>query len=435
MSQSITRRVSAVAILAGVGLVACGKLPGMPNVPGMPDVPGTCKLDVSSVASIEGADFAAEFGIDAKAGGKLKAATAAALELQGFAAKIDADLKVGCAGLAKDLGAEGEYKNAEEACKAALKVMGEVKGKLGASAKIDLKFEPPKCGVSIDAAASCAAECDVSVKGPEAKFECEPGKLSGECGAKCEGSCELTAAAKCEGSCSGSCDAKFDGTCGGKCDGKCDGKATGTKGGAECNGKCEGKCDAKASGSCGGQCTGGCELKGSAECKGTCSGKCSVEMKAPKCNGEITPPKMDAECKGKCDAKLSAKAECSEPRIALVIAGAADAGAAAKLKGALEKNLPAILKIAVGIGAQAPKVAASVQTTLEGVQGSFEGIAKASGGGGGGAAKVGLKLTSCLLAPFKGAFDAAASIKANVNVSVDVKASASASGSASGKAG
>ena len=47
------------------------------------------------------------------------------------------------------------------------------------------------------------------------------------------------------------------------------------------------------------------------------------------------------------------------------------------------------------------------------------------------------RLAACVSAPFKGAIDAAASLKANVNVSVEVKASASASasGSAGGKAG
>jgi hypothetical protein len=39
------------------------------------------------------------------------------------------------------------------------------------------------------------------------------------------------------------------------------------------------------------------------------------------------------------------------------------------------------------------------------------------------------RLTACVEAPFKGALDAAASMKASVNVSVNVQASASASGS------
>ncbi|WP_394829266.1 hypothetical protein [Pendulispora albinea] len=65
--------------------------------------------------------------------------------------------------------------------------------------------------------------------------------------------------------------------------------------------------------------------------------------------------------------------------------------------------------------------------------------ARLSRGRGGPATSGGLtaaaKLAGCVAAPFKGALDAAASVKANVKVSVDVKASASASGSASGKAG
>jgi hypothetical protein len=63
---------------------------------------------------------------------------------------------------------------------------------------------------------------------------------------------------------------------------------------------------------------------------------------------------------------------------------------------------------------------------VEGVQGSLSAI-----GSGGPAAAA--KITLCIAAPLKGAFDAAASIRTNVDVSVNVQASASASGSASTK--
>jgi hypothetical protein len=431
MTRNFWRSVSWPVLMVGLSaplFLNCGSMPKVPGAPDLPGVPGACNLDTSSAEAIGKFDFAGEFKLDATASAKLKNGITAAVELKAFADAIDADLKTACGGLATDLGKPGEYKSGEEACKAALSAMGEVKAKIGASAKLALDIEPPKCGVEMTAVADCAAKCDATVTPGSAKVECEPGKLQGECSAKCKGSCEMSAAASCTGTCQGSCDATFSGTCGGKCDGKCDGKVMDAKANGQCAGKCEGKCEAQAHGSCGGKCGGSCQITGEAECKGTCSGGCSVEMKAPKCTGEVTPPKMSAECKAHCDASVSAKAQCTPARVALKIEGAADAKAAAQYKAALEKNLPLVLKIAVGMGDRAAKMAANVKVVVEGVQGSVEGAVKAS-------PMIGAKLTACVAAPFKGAFDAAASVKANVNVSVDVKASATASGSASGKAG
>ena len=49
--------------------------------------------------------------------------------------------------------------------------------------------------------------------------------------------------------------------------------------------------------------------------------------------------------------------------------------------------------------------------------------------------KVGARLTACVVAPFKAAFDAAASVQANVSISVEVKASAEAHAGGSAHAG
>jgi len=280
----------------------------------------------------------------------------------------------------------------------------------------------------IDVVASCAGKCDATVTGPSAKVECEPGKLQGECSANCKGTCDMKAAAECKGTCSGSCDVKFSGTCGGKCDGKCDGKAMDAKANGTCNGKCDGKCDANASGSCGGKCEGSCQMTAEAKCDGTCTGGCSAEMKAPKCTGEMTPPKMSAECKAKCDAKANAKISCTQARVAVKVEGATDAKLVADFKAALNKNLPGVLTVALGMGEHAVKLAGNITAVVEGGKVAVESTTKAS-------PVLGAKLASCVLSPFKGAIDAAASIKANVSVSVDVKASASASGSAGGKAG
>ncbi len=391
--------------------------------------------DVTKVESIMAFDFAQNFKIDAAAGAKLKAGTAAAVELKGFADQINADLMTACGGIAKDLGQAGEPKDGKEACDLAIKGITEVKGKLGANAKINLAIKEPRCQADMKAYADCAGSCDVNAKGPSAKVECEPGKLSGKCDANCSGSCDVQAGAKCEGTCSGSCDAEVKGSCSGKCNGKCDGKAADGKASGNCAGTCEGKCEGGTfKGECKGKCGGSCELKAEAKCEGTCTGKCSAEFKEPKCTGEVKPPEMSADCKAHCDTNVSARMECTPAQVGLAISGAADAQLAAKLQATVEKNFPLVIKVAIGMGERAAKVAANAQAVVEGIQGSIETIAKTSGD----PAKAGMiggQITACLGDTFKGALSAAGSMKANVKVSVDVKASASASAGGSAKGG
>ncbi len=393
------------------------------DVAGAAKAAGSCP-DVSSISAIAKVDWAAEFGIDAAVGAKLKSGVMAAVSLDGFASKLDADLKAACGGLATDLGAGGDFANGKAACDAALAAMADIKGKLGAGFKVALDIQPPHCAASMDAMADCAAQCDAELEPGSVEVECEAGKLSGRCEAQCSGVCEMEAAASCTGTCNGSCSAKFEGTCGGACNGRCDGKKVN---GAACEGTCKGSCDAGASGSCGGDCSGSCEMSAAAKCEGTCRGDCSVEMKAPKCEGEMKPPKASAECEAHCDAQVQAEVECTPPRIAVRIEGAGNAKLAAKYKAALENNLPAVLNIAIGMKDQALSVAADAKAVVDGVQATV-GQLKAS-------PAIGARVTACVAAPFKAAFDAAASVKANVNVSVEVKASASASAGGSASAG
>jgi len=430
MVSNCWKMVSLPVLITALGsplLMNCGKMPsgvpGAPAVPGIPGGPGNCP-DMASADAVANFDWQKEFKLDAAAAGKLKGGLSAAINLKSLAAEIDGDLKSACGNLAKDLGASGDFADGKSACEAAIKVMGETRAKLGANAKATLVTQPPKCSASMDAYADCAGKCDTTVEGGKAEVKCEKGELSGTCDANCEGKCELASAAKCDGTCEGSCDAHFTGTCQGTCNGKCDGKDS--KG--ECKGKCDGACDAAGKGDCKGKCGGTCQLKASAKCDGQCTGKCSVEMKAPKCTGEVTPPKVSAECKASCDAKVSGKLDCTPAKVVLKVDGASDATVASKYKSAIEKNLPAILKIAIGMKDRANSVAGNVEGVVDSAQGTVKAAAS-------GSPAVGAALTACVAAPFKGAADAAASIKANVNVSVDVKASAEVKGGASGKAG
>lgn len=411
-----------VPALATLGMSSCDKL-GISADPGAIAGAAAHCPDVGSVAAVMKIDWAKEFGLDATVAGNVKAGVRAAVELQGFAAELDAKLLAACGNLARDLGKEGKHESGGQACKAAADAIAEVKAKLGASAKVTLAIEPPRCRASIDAMADCVAECDASVEPGKVEVQCEPGKLSGTCEAQCSGRCDLAAAAHCEGKCEGSCSAKFSGSCGGQCKGTCDGKKTD---GASCAGKCEGSCSALAEGTCGGQCDGSCELKAAAQCNGTCTGECSVEMKAPSCEGDIQPPKASAECNAACETHVQADVECQPGRVALVVEGSADAQLAATFRAAIERNLPAVLEIAVGMKDQALGVAGEVKAVVGGVQASIKALKSAP--------EVGARLTACVAMPFKAAFDAAASIKANVDVSVQVQASVTASASASGSA-
>lgn len=406
-------------LLAGAPLfINCGGLPGLPGLP------GSCPVDVTGDPS---AIMSANLGLKGEMEGKVKAALAAGASLKALATEVEADVAGACGQLAKDLGAsdedvapkeEGPGKKAEAACQAAVKFLGEVKAKANISGGIKLDIVPPKCSASMNAMAECAGSCDATIEPGSAKVECEGGEISGSCEGKCEGSCQIEAGAQCEGTCGGkcegTCEAGFSGSCDGTCEGKCDGKDTKGACKGTCDGKCEGGGKGSCSGTCKGTCSASCEAKASGSCSGTCSGSCDVEMKAPKCSGEIKPPEMSAECKASCDAQVSGKLECTPASVNLKMSGAADMEAATKLKAAIEANLPGILKVTLGMKGR-------IEGAIDNVKASIEGVKAAVTGGGEAALKVG----GCI----------AASLKAQVDASVSLNVSVSASASASGEAG
>lgn len=412
-TRKLNRLLGLTALMAVPSVVNCGGLPGIPGAG------GDCPTDASAIMQ-------ANFGLKADMEAKVKAGLAASANLQKLAGQIEADVSGACGQLAKDLGAsdediapaeDGPGKKAEAACNAAVKLIGEFKAKASGSIKVDVK--PPKCSASMSAMADCAAECDANIEPGSAEVNCEGGEISGECGGTCEGTCTVEAGAECTGSCGGtcegSCSAEFSGTCSGNCTGKCDGNDVD---GAECAGTCEGKCEGGGSGTCGGECGGkcdvACEASASGECSGTCSGSCDVKMEAPKCSGEIKPPEMSAECEANCDAKVSGEVECTPASVKVKIAGAADAEASSKLVAALEANLPALLKVTLGMKGRIESAVASVGATVEGLQAVVKGGADAA-----------LKVGACV----------AAAVKAQVDASASINVSVSASASASGEAG
>jgi len=424
--QRVGGALIAAALLASPLLMDCGKkgmggVPGADKLPGGGAIPGGCPANIADANAV----MAANFGLQGELEGKVKGALAAGADLQKIAVDLEAEVTMACANLAKDLGAsdadlkpkeDGPGKKAEAACNAAVKFVGEVKAKAKGSLKVDVK--PPRCSASMSVVADCAGKCDANVKPGSAKVECEGGKVSGECSGKCEGECDVQAGAKCEGSCSGECSgecsADISGKCDGDCQGKCDGKDSKGKCAGTCDGKCKGNAKASCSGSCKGTCSASCTVQAKGECKGECSGKCDVEMKAPKCSGEVKPPEMSAECKAHCNAEANGKLECKPASVNVKLEGSADAQAAAKLKVALQKDLPAILKVTLGMKGKLEGVVGNVKGALEGAEAAVK--------GGGDAA---LKVGACFVGSLKAQADAA------VSIDVSVKASASASGSAS----
>lgn len=283
--------------------------------------------DICCTDFTPGADLSA---VDWKIEGAQKVSFAAfmqaAADFTGAASATVTDLTAACQQLAVDLGADEKAVKETNPAKRATAWCDLAKGQLDKQikGKIEFSYQPPSCTVNINAQASCEANCnvDASCMGDlgSATVRCDPGQLSG----KCDGQCT----AKCEGS--ANLAVTCDGTCEGTCEGMCEGKASG----GQCAGNCAGKC------------RGTCNVKSGAmvECEGDCTGGCSVEVRAPKCKGELKEPdvscKADASCSGSCQASASARAECKEP--ALEITSNLDP----KIIASLKLGLPRILSIA-----------------------------------------------------------------------------------------
>src|SRR5258706_1985888 len=168
----IAAKFMALMVLASVPMLmdcGAGGMPGVGKIHGAPAMPGSCHANIADASAI----MSANFGLQGELEGKVKAALAAGADLQKIAADVEAEVTTACSNLAKDLGADdaslkpkadGPGKKAEAACGAAIKVLGEVKAKLGANAKVVLDIKPPKCEASMDASMDCAAKCDATFK-------------------------------------------------------------------------------------------------------------------------------------------------------------------------------------------------------------------------------------------------------------------------------
>jgi hypothetical protein len=330
---------------------------------------------------VVGADMTGvDFGLTGQVDGKFKAFAQAGSDLAAVASAALTDVSTACEGIARDVGAASadittvESMTGDQAAKtqawcdlakATITANFSAKGTFGVTAKAE--FQPPTCSASVSAQANCEAGCTVSgTCTADAMVSCTGGKLpTVECTGDCTASAmapSISCTGTCSGMCSGSCTAQANVAvdCTGKCDGDCTvdgmaGSASAVQADGSCSGKCNGTCTASgnAAVACQGTCSGSCDATcsvapGSAkfECNGTCK---TTDGSPPKCEGSAELScDVSADCKANCQASVSAKAECTPPKVSLALSGTADASVQGQLDiavASLETNLPQLLVV------------------------------------------------------------------------------------------
>ena len=246
---------------------------------------------------------------------------------------------------------EGPAGGAKGACAG---LSAKIDAALTGGIKIEASYEPPHCQINASAKASCDATCKVEVDPGEIVAKCEPAKLSGTC----------------------------EGTC---------------------NGQCSGECTAKdAQGRCVGQCKGECH----GSCSATCHAHCEGSWKAPKCEGHVTPPSVDADCQASCKARAEITSECTKPHLELK--ASQNTALVGKLLASAAVHVPTLLVAEVKLGRQA---AGEIRTLVR-LGNELSGRLKGAGN----------RAIACVSAA------ASAAVQASASISVSVQASASVSG-------
>lgn len=335
-------------------------------------------------------DFKVGGTITADIGGSAQSQVAiqAVADFSGIAAAAVDDITSACRAIAQDLDAAKAEQDAAEAnterraklkawCDLAVKQVGTVKAQATANgqASIVLDVQGPQCSASVSAKANCQAKCSVDGK-CDVKANpptCTGGKLE----VSCKGSCTAKAGATltCEGSCMGDCTGECSAQGGVQCNGVCEGSCTQHDNQGNCTGRCNGTCKATAPGV---QCSGSCKGTCSASCQGSamasvkCDGTCMGDFEPLRCEGGKLEGgcNVDAKCNGSCDASVSAKAECTPPRVTYRLqamgAAQADIQAFGRLKATFEANLPLVFSFLGRLTAM-KDIAGSFVGNIEGV--------------------------------------------------------------------
>lgn len=331
---------------------------------------------------------------------------------------LAAEVEGTCDAIAADLGvtvpsaAEGELQVEASCAAVSQEIRAILDASLPAGASLELIYEPPVCSFALDAMAECVAECDVNVDA-NVEVECTEGRLVGSCSGTCTGECRVEGAVECDSSCSGTCTGSCTGTCFGACDGEC----SAFDGEGNCVGTCTGTCEGSCSGTCSGSCEGSCTAGVAGTCEGTCAGSCDVELEAPRCEG-MASVEADATCEAACEAEVSARAECTEPEVALYVSAEVDPAAQARLAElvtTLQANYPRLLVAQEKLMLVASSGAEMVT--------AFEGAADAAG-------ELGFRASACFASTTLDAASALSTVEVSLSVTVEVSASVSAEANA-----
>jgi hypothetical protein len=307
-------------------------------------------------------DWVKELGVEAPLAVRLRGVSGAGVEAQLLSAQIEGELRPSCAAIASELGQKGVYASAPIACQAAVDALRAARTKLGPPAKVTVDVHPALCPEAIDAAKDCAKRCNGDDQAPEATCA---GATVGRCPGTCDGACEMRPAAQCDGTCLGHCDGVFSGTCDGACKGTCNGAEMSQAG--DCKGTCEGSCDSVVKGPCKGTCKGGCQVRASA-CSGVCAGKCSVALEDPRCSGTVKIAGIGPECGAYCEIRALHRVACGAAQVDVHVIGAKDAKARVAYEGAIERHLPAILKIEAQLKDHVAAVAKAKAAVADGLK-------------------------------------------------------------------
>jgi len=394
---------------------------GVPHRPsGKPDKPAACP-DLADREALAAVDFSADFGLSADDAQALTAGLIAAAGMEALSARLDADLRVACTSIARELGERPRADGVEAACAAAVKGIDDARTRLGGKARFSLAYLAPRCGLPAQPLLACLNLCagaeDDSATGDalSTRLDC-PGQAStGTCEGQCDGSCDATEGMVCDGKCLGGCDWGFRGDCDGTCVGTCNGRASR----GICAGRCVGQCFGLARhGICSGRCLGPCQLRRPAPCSGLCGGRCSTAWKGLQCDSVPRTAPAAAACGPSCEIDAAAAARCSSARVTVTIDMAARnmQARARHLSGVLERFLPAIVSVSVGMK---DRTAAASRTADTAFRSSERIIADAAARGG-----PGTSLSACAGGTLRNGLGALAKLNTSVRVAAEVKAAA-----------
>lgn len=261
-----------------------------------------------------GDPLAGQYSANVRANVKIAAFVAATADLVKVSMTMERMAADACLRMGRDLGVpeaqmhpnvdQSQQRPGAEvdaACNALGAKMDEI---LRTGIQIRVDARPPQCQANVDAEAQCQGRCNVDVDPGEIVAHCEPARLSGFCQGRCVGQC--------------------DGTCQGECQGQCSSK--------DASGHCLGRCQ--------GTCNGGCDA--------SCHARCEGQWQAPKCEGYVRPPSVDADCKASCSARASFQAQCQPGSVN--VHSSQNTEQVARLVATLTANLPDLLRAEIGLG-------------------------------------------------------------------------------------